>query len=372
MRLPAVVPDEAASVPQGGYPLGGYSLGGNPIAPAAGVVYPAGSGYSLGQAGPAAMMAPRYPIGPPVFSAGYDAGDPFTRAGMGLPPQEQPLPVYANVPPGAVMADIEAQLGTAHLTADQQEIRWRTLPDGVLWKPYLASPKESRIAAQLISVPNQSSYLDGVVGGRFALWRYGNGDAFFPEGVEWDVEGAAQVRLDLPNQVDLHSVDFRVGTFLTWGDRWHQAKFGYYHLSSHLGDEFLLKNPTYPRLNYARDCLLLGQSFYLTEDFRVYGEVDWAFWSDVAQEWEFQFGAEWAPSRPTGPRGAPFAAIHGQLREELNYGGNVTVQAGWAWVGDNSRNMFRMGFHYVNGASTQESFYNKFEQQIGAGIWFDR
>ena len=33
---------------------------------------------------------------------------------------------------------------------------------------------------------------------------------------------------------------------------------------------------------------------------------------------------------------------------------------------------FFTGLHYFNGASSQFSFYQRFEQQIGFGIWFDR
>ena len=236
----------------------------------------------------------------------------------------------------------------------------------------MAGVKESRLAAHIISVKGDSTFFDGNLGGRFALWRYGNGNAFHPEGVEFDIEGAAHVRLDIPNDVDVRSVDFRAGGFMAWGDRWQQTKFGYYHLSSHLGDEFLLKNPGYPRLNFARDVIILAHSIYLTPELRVYGEVGWAFWTDVTDPWEIQFGIDYAPAGPTGPLGAPFVALNGHLRQELDFGGNFVAQAGWAWKGDESGNMFRAGFHYFNGASSQFSFYHRFEQQVGFGIWFDR
>jgi hypothetical protein len=347
MRLPPVVPDEAAAGPS-------FS---------AGASYPGGPGYPAAQ---------RYPIGTAVFSPGYDPADPYARPAAFDPPPGQPPVHYAAVPPEGAVADLHATIGTAHLPLDAAEHRCRILPEGVLWKAYLASPKESRMAAQFISIDGDSELFDATLGGRFALWRVGNGDPFFPEGFEFDVEGSAQVRLDLPEDVDVRSVDFRGGAFFAWGDRWRQTKLGYYHLSSHLGDEFLLKNPGYTRYNFARDVIVLGHSIYVAEDLRFYGEAGWAFWSDISEDWEFQFGAEYAPSRPTGLRGAPFLAVHGHLREELNYSGNLVFQAGWAWVGDESRNLVRIGLHYYNGASSQNSFYNEFEEQIGIGFWFDR
>ena len=77
-----------------------------------------------------------------------------------------------------------------------------------------------------------------------------------------------------------------------------------------------------------------------------------------------------APARPTGIRGAPFFAVNGHLREELNYSGNFVLQAGWAWRGQSSH-LLRTGLHYYNGLSDQYSFYRNFEQQIGAGVWYD-
>jgi hypothetical protein len=112
-------------------------------------------------------------------------------------------------------------------------------------------------------------------------------------------------------------------------------------------------------------------SFSFTEDIRIYSELGYAFHDDVSKEWELMFGFEYAPGRPTGIQGAPFFAVHGHLREELNYSGNLVVQAGWAWRGANSSHLLRTGFHYYNGLSDQYSFYRNFEQQIGGGLWYD-
>jgi len=40
------------------------------------------------------------------------------------------------------------------------------------------------------------------------------------------------------------ATDFRFGVPLTYGEGPWRTKFGFYHLSSHVGDEYLLKNPT--------------------------------------------------------------------------------------------------------------------------------
>ena len=83
---------------------------------------------------------------------------------------------------------------------------------------------------------------DITLGGRVALFRFGTSDPVRPEGFEIDLEGSGQPRLNLSDEEDLIAADFRAGLPITYGiGRW-QSKFAYYHLSSHLGDEYMLKN----------------------------------------------------------------------------------------------------------------------------------
>ncbi len=142
-------------------------------------------------------------------------------------------------------------------------------------------------------------------------------------------------------------------------------------MSSHLGDEFVLNNPGFNRFNWARDALVLGHSIYMTETLRLYAEAGWAFHSEISQPWEFQFGLDWAPNAPTGFRGAPFFAANVHLRQEVNYGGNVSAMTGWSWMSERDRHLLRLGVHYYNGKSSQYSFYDDFEEQLGFGIWYD-
>lgn len=251
---------------------------------------------------------------------------------------------------------------------------WSLLPTGMIYKSYLAGVKESRLSTHLIKVENDNWMMDGNLGGRFGVLRWGRDSTFLAEGVQWDVEGSAHVRLDIPEDVDVRSVDFRAGTQLTWSyadNPAHRSRFGYYHLSSHLGDEFVIKNPDYNRLNFARDVVIFGHSYYFTTRLRVYAEAGWAFYHLECDPWEFHLGVEWAPNEATGPWGEPFLAVHGHLREESNFGGNLSVQTGWAWVGEIPGRTLRIGMHYYNGESSQFSFAGDFEHQIGFGIWYD-
>ncbi|MGC4003925.1 MAG: DUF1207 domain-containing protein [Pirellulales bacterium] len=248
---------------------------------------------------------------------------------------------------------------------------WQILPDGLIYRSYLAGDRESRLRSLIFNEKDYGALWDITLGGRIGILRNGTTNAYAPNGWQVDIEGAALPRLDFEHDMNVVSVDFRAGLPITYGNGPWRTKFGYYHLSSHLGDEQLLQFPSTPRYNYSRDCLIFGQSYYATPEFRVYAEAAWAFHCDIAEPWEFQFGCEYAPSGPTGKHGAPFVAANALLREEVDFGGNFVFQVGWAWREGPSAHLLRLGFEYFNGLSDQYQFYNQFEEKLGFGFWID-
>jgi len=248
-------------------------------------------------------------------------------------------------------------------------VQW--LPDGIIYRSYLAGSKEPRMSSVLSYDDNLGGLWDLTLGGRVGIFRFGTDDPIRPEGLQFDLEGAGMPQLRLDSDRDLEAVDFRGGFPLTYGIGPWATKVAYYHLSSHAGDEFLAKNPAFRRVNYSRDAFVIGQSYYFTPSLRLYGEAGWAFYSDVSEPWEFQFGADFSPLCPPGLRGAPFAAINGHLREEVDFGGNVVVQAGWQWRSAHNGQLLRMGLQYYDGKSNQYEFYNRNENKLGMGVWYD-
>jgi len=264
-----------------------------------------------------------------------------------------------------------APSGPSHPVRAAECWEWHVLPDGLIYRSYLAGVKEPRLAVAWVHDEQEGWFQEVVLGGRMGLLRYGTSDTRWPEGWQIDIEGAALPRIDPEESLDLVSADFRFGVPVTYGRGPYQTKLAYYHVSSHLGDELMLKYPEVPRINYSRDAIVWGHSLYWTEDLRLYAEAAWAFHFDGgAEPWEFQFGIDYSPARATGRQAAPFIAINGHLREELNFGGNLSLQTGYMWRGP-SGHMFRFGMQYYVGQSDQYEFFNRFENKIGFGIWYD-
>lgn len=272
--------------------------------------------------------------------------------------------------PSPLLESEFAQLDAFPNARSKSDWEWHIRPTGFVYHTYWASAQEPRLSTQLIDESGNGSMLDSTIGGRIGLVRFGPRDR--AEGFQLDLLASASLRQDPNEGLDVIGTDYRFDIPLTYGVGPHRFKLGYYHVSSHTGDEFLLKNPTHVRLNFFRDVLVFGYSYYATPELRLYGEAGWAFGSEFSEPWEFQFGLDYGPSHATGARGAPFIAINSHLREELDFGGNLAVQAGWAWrtnrPGDGT---LRTGLYYYNGGSPQFSFYRESEQQTGWGLWYD-
>lgn len=310
-----------------------------------------------------------YPFSPPPLSR-HELAEPAAA-------HSQPLTLIQRLPFTTEVVDADQYLdlsGSSPSDYVTSAWHWQYLPPGIIYHSYMASVHESRLSGIVLGDGEGNALLDVALGGRVGILRYGTADDLRPEGWQLDLEGAGFPRLALDHNWDVEAVDFRIGVPLTYGiDNW-RYKFSYYHLSSHLGDEFAIRNDgsLSDRINYSRDALVLGVSWYPRAAWRLYAEADWAFhFDDGSQPWEFLLGVDYAQPGPTGVYGTPFFALNGHLREAVDFGGNLVVQTGWLWRGMTGHTL-RMGFHYYNGKSSQFEFFDEFEQQIGFGIWYDQ
>lgn len=248
--------------------------------------------------------------------------------------------------------------------------RLQLLPDSLIYHPYLAGPKESRTGIQFFATEPDGWSWYSTVGGQFGILRYGNFDEFRPVGIQLDIEGSAQFRSQDAELLDLGSTGVRFGLPLTigWGDQ--QTKLAAYFYRVQPFRDYLLRRGDATDWLFERRALVLGHSIHLTDKFRVYGEVGYAFDSQYSGEWECQFGAEHMSVLPTRIWGAPFAAANVHLFEADDFGGSLNVQAGWGWRGRNAR-LLRVGAFYSYGRSGGLVLNDSNAHNYGFGFWYD-
>ena len=280
---------------------------------------------------------------------------------------------FLRVLPGQPALLPEAVFSDAPARSSRSE-QWQVLPSGLLYHSYLAGEKESRMQfLHLYDTRNDQTYWEATLGGRMGLLRHGTVGAINPEGFQLDIEGAVFARV-LPNEpsAELAASDYRAGLLGTWRRDRTAYKAGFYHISSHVGDEFLLTNPLFNRINYVRDSLVAGTAYELDLSSKIYGEIAYAIGSQGgAEALELQFGAEYTPAARSSLRGAPFAAVNGHLREDFDFRGGVNLASGWGWQGFATQHRLRLGLQYYNGPSLQYQFFDRWENLIGGGLWMD-
>lgn len=286
------------------------------------------------------------------------------------------LSEFSSISPASAVfrhAGAESTVDEVYRSVAKDDMRFRPFPCSQLFGTYIAGPKEPRM--QMLWMRDSRSdetYGDAVLGGRVGLFRI-EGDDSLAEQFQLDLDGAVLARI-LPNaeSTALKGSDYLVAMWGTWKSGPLAFRTGYRHLSSHLGDEFMLLNPSYPRRNYVRDSLLVALSYRPDEQWRIYGEYGYAPGvGGGALPNECQFGGEWTGARRPREYGAPFSAINVQFREEQHGNAGVNVSAGWGWRADENGRHLRVGMNYYNGPSLQYSFVDTDERLIGGGIWLD-
>ncbi len=216
-----------------------------------------------------------------------------------------------------------------------------------------------------------SGGLAGNFGETFALYR--NKAPF--EG-EWDLGLQAGVfsLLDLGGQsIDLVNADYRVGLVASYRSGAWSGFIRLLHQSSHLGDEFLINNPTAERVNLSYKEIDLKLSSDVAEWFRVYGGGG----ALVRREPEIgrgtaQWGVELAsPVTVFGGRLRPVAYGDFQAHERSNWAVSRSWMAGFqlenARLGD--RRLQFLFEHYL-GPSPEGQFYTRKAKWYGVGLHF--
>jgi len=258
------------------------------------------------------------------------------------------------------------------------------LPRGDVFCPLLADPKGQRsFVSYLHETSDQGDMNVGSVGisDAFGLLRVGApkpGDGF-----QVSLAGSVFAQFDLEStSYDLVNADYIIGLPITFRRKAFSMRFRLYHQSSHLGDEFLLRenNPKFVRENISFE----AAEMILSLDggpFRVYGGGEYLLRREPKdlERYVAHGGVELRPAR----RLVRFGTVAGvrfvaggdvKASEEQDWKPAVSIRTGFEF--DRPRDTDPPGrrwgllFEAYTGPSPYGQFFRNQVRYFGAGIHF--
>lgn len=252
-------------------------------------------------------------------------------------------------------------------------------PQDEIFCPLMADPKQPRSFAgvqwgELFTVSDSASASTTLgtvgLGDRFGLVRWGGGTP--GNGIELSVSGAIFAQFDLSAaSFDLINADYLVGLPLTWRAAGTTARLRLYHQSSHLGDEYLLREGDIERENLSFESVELIVSQEIGP-LRLYAGGERLLRREPASlERMVAHGGIELHSAAGGPLGL-VAGIDTKLSEEQDWTPAWSARAGLritprARGGHPARQLLILGEYYT-GPSPYGQFFQEDVTFAGLGI----
>ena len=173
---------------------------------------------------------------------------------------------------------------------------------------------------------------------------------------------------------DLVNADYFVGPYAAFRYGDFSLLTRVYHQSSHLGDEYILRDVNIDRVNLSYEAVDLIASLELPYGFRVYGGGGYLFDQDPSdlKPWMTQYGVEFrSPHTIAGNALRPIFAADFQNREENDWDLDLSLRLG-VQVEDPGRFSQRMLWmlEYYDGRSPNGQFYEDRLKYYGLGVHF--
>jgi hypothetical protein len=247
----------------------------------------------------------------------------------------------------------------------EPESAW--FPEGLAYRHPMADPREpmSGVRLQFPLRSGDDPKIENRIGIQYAVWRSGDVDG---RCFEIQAEGAVHARFDMVHILDMDAADFRFGFPLVWRDGEIAYKIHAWHMTSHLGDEYIERTGRL-RYVYARNEICGGVSYDLDPEWRTYGEVGFAFtMGEVNERWRVMGGVETLAHHlgPDWPK--TFVALNLTSFQEQDWGVQFNIEGGfWFAPGKTDRGV-RLTLGYFRGPSPLTQFFDENEHYWSFGF----
>jgi hypothetical protein len=247
------------------------------------------------------------------------------------------------------------------------------LPGGQLFNPLIADPRWPHFSASYqyyLGDPDLEHVGAVSFGESFTLYRERLGQAWWEVGIQ---AGVFSVFDHEGESTDLVNADYFVAGVLGWRYDHFSALARLFHQSSHIGDEFLLRNRIQDRVNLSYEGIDLKGSYEFADMFRVYAGVGYLFRRDPSSldPWSTQAGLEFrSPWPDIAARWRPIAAVDIQQREENDWHPDLSIRAGIQLDGVLATRNLQLLLEYFSGYSPNGQFSREKIDYLGLGVHF--
>jgi len=275
----------------------------------------------------------------------------------------------------------QSYLSMCQNPADKCSIKGIWLPQNtVLFPPLIADPRQVTNGASL-------RFNDKVVGKHVGAVFFGDDFIFlrlkdvlcFHGDMDLGIEAGIFAVFDLDHpEACMFNTDFYVAALASYAfDRW-AFRFRFWHLSSHIGDEFLIAHPDFDRRNLSDEGLDLFVSYQFGRAVRVYAGVGYIWDRDKEFPEHPLYVEGGAEIRVFGGRDCfnklyvqPFFAMHFRSWEEHNHDLDQTYALGveWSKIQGVGRK-FRLFLEYHNGFCKEGQFVRERSDYVALKVTY--
>jgi hypothetical protein len=256
-------------------------------------------------------------------------------------------------------------------TAARLDTGW--LPPAKLFESLIADPRWPRFSGS-VQFYQDDPQLDTVAsanaGAVFPFYGWEGWDSRWQVGLQAGVFSIFDLEA---SSLDLVNADYFIALPLTFRHGPLSAQVRVLHQSSHLGDEFLLRNRV-DRINLSFEALDLLWSWDFDDALRLYGGGGGMFRTDPEElkPWFAQGGFQLTSPYPVfGDLLYPVAALDVQATEEQDWRLNYSARAGLEFRGEWLANRrLQWLLEYFTGRSPNGQFFERHIEYFGTGIHF--
>lgn len=251
-------------------------------------------------------------------------------------------------------------------------------PTEHIYSPYLADQRRVTFGLQILSIADSDIPDTGQarfalrMGGRLELFHWDTGSDP-DEALQANLEVGFRGHFDIDNSQDNIGWDGNYGLLFSYRSSEALAwRFGLYHTSSHVGDEYAERTGR-KRISYTREEFLTGLQFNFTPNWQSYLEAGYGYHQakkPLQERYRVQTGLQYQQASFSNyERPGWYAGLDLSAYEERDWSINKALQVGFAFSA--APHIWRLALDYYDGQAVIGEFFQHQERYVGLSLYLD-